>query len=214
MTAPILPLAQAESLRRAVALLRQGALVVVPTDTVYGIAALPLAHDALLEYLYGSPSYKSWPATPLLLEPQQRLNTLVRTNRAALRLTEQFWPGALTLLLPAAPDFPFGIKNPQIAVRVPNFPALWPLLHAAGGYLIVGRAARSGYPSAITAQEAADQLGEDVALILDGGVATFGLTSTVVDCIEQPPCVVQRGALGKDEIHAGLNLFEERNRAA
>lgn len=214
MNAPILPIARTESLKHAAARLREGALIVVPTETVYGLAALPPAHDVLFEHLYGPQAYEAWPATPLLLDPQQPLDALVRTNRAATRLIERFWPGALTLLLPAAPDFPFEVRNPRIAVRVPHYPPLWPLLRAVGGYLIVGRAARSGYPSAITAQEAADHLGADVALILDGGVATFGLTSTVVDCIAQPPRVAQRGALAKEKIHAILDRAEERNGAA
>jgi len=209
MSAPILPIAKSESLRRAVESLQAGSLIVVPTETVYGIAALPQAHEALLAYLYDTQDCEGWPATPLLLDPQQRLDALVRMNRAATWLMEQFWPGALTILLPAGPDFPFAVRNPQIAVRVPNLPPLWPLLRAVGGYLIVGRAARSGYPSAITAQEAADQLGEDVALVLDGGTSMFGVTSTVVDCIEQPPRVVQRGAISKESVYAALNLSEE-----
>lgn len=211
MSAPILSIAQSESLERAVDSLQSGSLIVVPTETVYGIAALPQAHETLLAYLYGAQNRECWPATPLLLAPQQSLDSLVRMNRVAARLMDQFWPGALTLLLPAAPDFPFTVRNPQIAVRVPNFPALWPLLRALDGYLIVGRAARSGYPSAITAQEAADQLGEDVELVLDGGAATFGITSTIVDCIEQPPRVAQRGAISKERIYAALNLSDEHN---
>ncbi len=214
MSAPIHPIGQPESVQRAAEALRHGALIVIPTDTVYGLAAMPQAHNTLLALLYGPQDRDAWPALPLLLDPHQPLSQLARTNRATERLVERFWPGAVTLLLPASAEFPVAIRNPQVAVRVPNFPPLWPLLRAVGGYLIVGRAARSGYPSAITAQEAADQLGEDVAVILDGGTPTFGITSTIVNCIEHPPRVVQRGAIAKEKIHAALNLSETRDGVA
>ncbi len=211
MSAVILPIQQPTSIQRAVQALQEGALVVIPTDTVYGLAVAPGAHDTLLERLYDTEGSQKWPALPLLLDPAVPLTQVARTNRAAAQLAEHFWPGALTLLLPVAPDFPFPNRNPQVAVRKPNLPALWPLLQAMGGYLIVGRAARSGYPSAITAQEAADQLGEEVDLILDGGASTFGITSTVVDCIEQPPRVVQRGAIPEEKVHTLLVRLGKRN---
>lgn len=188
-------------------------MVVIPTDTVYGLAVAPEFHEVLLDSLYGPQERKTWPALPLLLDAEQSLEQLARVNHVAERLARHFWPGALTLLLPAAPEFPLLTRNPRVAVRVPNTPPLWPLLRLMGGYLVVGRAAPSGYPSAITAQEAADQLGEDVALILDGGAATFGITSTIVDCIAQPPRVVQRGAVSEEKVHAWLDTIEKHSNA-
>ncbi len=204
MRAPILPLQHPEALARATQTLRNGELVVVPTDTVYGVAAIPTALGVLLARIYGSREAEPWPAPPLLLSSASILPRLARVSRVAERLARHFWPGALTLILPPGPDSPFPLKTARIAARKPNFPALYPLLEAMGGFLIVGRAAPSGYPSSITAQEAFDFLGDEVALILDGGRSPVGITSTVVDCIKDPPCLAQRGAIPEDKILALL----------
>ncbi len=206
MTAPILPIQQPASIDRAVAALQAGEFVVIPTDTVYGLAVAPEAQDVLRERLYKDRERETWPALPLLLDVDTPMDHLARTNRSAERLAQYFWPGALTLLLPSAPDAPLPPEITQVALRVPNLPPLWPLLRAMGGFLIVGRAGHSGYPSAITAQEAVDQLGDEVALILDGGAATFGLMSTIVSCSERPPRIVQRGAIPKDKVRSVVEI--------
>lgn len=208
MSAPILSVRHPEALARSESLLRAGELVVIPTDTVYGIATLPVGLDDLLERIYGAYDAVPWPALPLLIASTETVPQLARSNRAAERIARHFWPGKVTVLLPAAPDFPFPLQTPRVALRIPNFPPIFPLIEAMGGYLIVGRAAHPGYPSSITAREAASQLGEDVALILDGGPSPFGITSTVVDCIETPPRVVQRGAVADDKIEAVLRDAE------
>jgi tRNA threonylcarbamoyl adenosine modification protein (Sua5/YciO/YrdC/YwlC family) len=206
MTAPILPIQQPSSIDRAVEALRAGEIIVIPTDTVYGLAVAPKAQGTLRKRLYRDRNRETWPALPVLLDVDEPIQRLARSNRSAERLAQYFWPGALTLLLAAAAETPLPSEITQVALRVPNFPPLWPLLRAMGGFLIVGRAARSGYPSAITAQEAADQLGDEVALILDGGAATFGLMSTIVSCIESPPRIVQRGAIPEDKVCSVVEL--------
>jgi tRNA threonylcarbamoyl adenosine modification protein (Sua5/YciO/YrdC/YwlC family) len=206
MTAPILPIQQPSSIDRAVEALRAGEIIVIPTDTVYGLAVAPKAQGTLRKRLYRDRNRETWPALPVLLDVDEPIQRLSRSNRSAERLAQYFWPGALTLLLAAAAETPLPSEITQVALRVPNFPPLWPLLRAMGGFLIVGRAARSGYPSAITAQEAADQLGDEVALILDGGAATFGLMSTIVSCIESPPRIVQRGAIPEDKVCSVVEL--------
>lgn len=204
MTAPILPIGHPETLERAADVLRDGGLVIIPTDTVYGVAAAPHAHEAL-ERLHEARQAEPWPALPLLLDDADALYEVARPATSALRLARYFWPGAVTLLLPSAPDFPIPLDNPRVALRVPNCASLRPLLRAMEGYLIVGRASRSGYPSAITAREAEEQLGEDVTLILDGGRSPLGLPSTVVDCIQVPARIVQRGAVPDEKILAVLD---------
>lgn len=199
MSAPILSIRQQTNLERAASLLQKGELVAIPTETVYGVAAAltPQSSELLLQRLYDT---DSWPALPLLLAPEVPLSRLARTNPWAERLRNYFWPGQLTLLLPASTNFPFELATPSVAQRVPDYAPLWPLLRAMGGALIVGRAAHSGYPPAITAQEAAEQLADDVALILAGGRARLGVPSTVVNCIVSPPQVAQRGVISTAKV--------------
>jgi tRNA threonylcarbamoyl adenosine modification protein (Sua5/YciO/YrdC/YwlC family) len=211
VTTAVVPLHQPDAITRAVTALRAGELIIIPTDTVYGVATLPEGLDGLHERVYGNREISPWPALPFLLTDEEILPRLARPNRAAERLAHYFWPGKVTLLLPAAPDVPFPIENTRVALRVPDYPPIIPLLRRMGGFLIVGRAARSGYPSSITAQEALAQLGEEVALILDGGPSPFGITSTVVDCIEVPPQIVQRGAVSEARIQAALEGQETRS---
>lgn len=211
MSVPSLPIQQPGALQQAAAALRAGKLVVVPTDTVYGVAVLPEALETMLTTLYGTRQTEPWPALPLLIDSVPQATRLARLTPAAERLMRAFWPGVVTLILPAAADFPFPLQAPRVALRVPQSKPLRSLLQEMGGYLIVGRAARSGYPSCITAAEAAEQLGDIVALILDGGKTPYGVISTVVDCITTPPAVVQRGAIPEERILAVLNTVAQES---
>lgn len=204
MSVPRLSIQQPGAIAQAIANLRAGRLVVVPTDTVYGVAVIPDALDVMIRTLYEGRQTAPWPALPLLLDSSVDAGRLARLTPVAERLMRAFWPGVVTLILPAAPDFPFPLSAPRIALRVPNYAPLHGLLQAMGGYLIVGRAARSGYPSCINAPEAVEQLGDIVSLVLDGGPTPYGVISTVVDCVATPPAVVQRGAVPEERILAVL----------
>ena len=205
MSAPCLPIQQPGAIAQAVTELRAGRLVVVPTDTVYGVAVIPEALDTMVRTLYRPRQTAPWLALPLLLDSAAEAARLARLTPSAERLMRAFWPGVVTVILPAASDFPFPLQSPRIALRVPGSEPLRRLLRAMGGYLIVGRAARSGFPSCITAAEAVEQLGELVSLILDGGPSPYGVISTVVDCVATPPAVVQRGAIPEERILAALS---------
>lgn len=213
MSAPILCIQHPGAIEQAVAILRAGELVVIPTETIYGIAVLPDSLQLLFERVYNLREANPWPALPLLLDSAAHLPQLARPNHVAEQLARHFWPGAVTLILPAAPHCPISFTLPRVALRVPHFPPLCPLLQAMGGFLIVGRAARSGHTSSITAQEAAEQLGDDVALILDGGTSSLGITSTIVDCISSPPRIVQRGAIPESKLRAVLTPGSQKTRA-
>lgn len=212
MSVLCLPIQQPGAIAQAVADLQAGRLVVVPTDTVYGVAVIPDALDLMVQTLYGPRKTAPWPALPLLLSSATDAARLARLAPVAERLIRTFWPGVVTLILPAASDFPFPLQAPRVALRVPNADPLRGLLQAMGGYLIVGRAARSGFPSAITAAEAVEQLGDIVSLVLDGGPSAYGVISTVVDCIATPPTVVQRGAIAEERIAAVLAAVAQEPR--
>ena len=195
---------------QATALMRAGRLVIVPTDTIYGIATT-LADEAAIQRLYEVRGREPEPALPFLIAAESNMSWLTRPSAAALRLAHRFWPGPLTLILPPAADLPTYARATPIAVRVPDFPALMPLLSAMEGYLLVSGAIRPGYPAAITAQEAGALFTEGVSLLLDGGACPYGLPSTIVNCVPDPPVVVRRGAIPEQRIWRALGLDDHRS---
>lgn len=203
MTAPVLSIRDDAARRRAARLIRLGELVIVPTDTIYGIVTLPLNQGAIQNF-YTVRQREPEPALPFLIASLDELVRLARPTATALRLARRFWPGLLTIILPPAANLPAALRAFPIALRVPNYPPLIPLLAACGGHLLTSGAIRSGFPPAITAAEAAELFGDDVALILDGGPAPYGVPSTILDCVADPPVVVRRGALPEDKIMLAL----------
>ncbi len=204
MAAAILPIRSPETLARAVEALQAGELIVIPTDTVYGIAAAPW-NGAAITRLYEAKGRDPEPALPFLILSQNQLCRLGRATPDANRLAKRFWPGPLTLVLASGPDLPPGTHPGRVGLRVPDLPILHPLLQAMGGALVVSSAARSGYPSSISAREAWDQLGMAVTLIIDGGVSPLGIPSTVVDCAVQPPVISRHGAIPDKKILAVIH---------
>ena len=205
MGTPIVSIRSTGALERAISCLQSGKLLVVPTDTIYGIAALP-GQANIIDHLYTARGRTQEPALPFLLASAEEMADLVRTNTHALRLAHRFWPGPLTLILPPAADLPAEYRTYPIALRVPNYAPLIDLLKMVGGKLLITGAIRSGYPPAITAQEAASLLENYVDLILDGGPSPYGIPSTIVDCIADPPVIVRRGAISGEKIRQALGL--------
>ena len=205
MGTPIVSIRSTGALERAIACLQSGKLLVVPTDTIYGIAALP-GQANIIDQLYTARGRAQEPALPFLLASAEEMAGLTRTNARALRLAQRFWPGPLTLILPPAANLPAEFRSYPIALRVPNFAPLIDLLKMVGGQLLATGAIRSGYPPAITAQEAADLLKGYVDLVLDGGLCPYGIPSTIVDCIADPPVIVRRGAISGAKIQQVLGL--------
>ena len=199
MTAPIASIRSPEAIAQAVKLLKAGQLVVIPTDTIYGIAVCP-ENKAAIARLYAVRDRDPEPASPLLLASSDYLDVLARSNRAARRLATYFWPGLLTLVLRPSFDLVPELRASPVALRVPNFPALQPLLKAVGGYLFTSGAICHGAPPAISADEAADLFSDTVGLILDGGRAPYGIPSTILDCTSDPPTMLRRGAVPAEKI--------------
>jgi len=191
MTAPFVELDDAAALDAAEAALRAGGAVVVPTDTVYGLAAL----DAQVLY-----ELKARPdAVPIavLVADADQAGAVGRLEGAARRLAERFWPGPLTLVL--APHEP---GAPTVGVRCPDHPFLRALA-ARVGPLPTTSANRHGQPTPPTAAEAAAGLAGEPALVVDGG-ACGGVASTVVDTTADPPAVRREGGIPGASIDAAL----------
>ena len=182
-----------EAISRAAAALRDGALVVLPTDTVYGVgghAALP----GVCDQLYAAKKRPADKPLPLLISGPEALasvtDTLAPVERA---LAERLWPGPLTLIL-RTPDDSEGVRVPdcEVARRV---------IAAAGGVLRVTSANVSGEPPSTTAPQAAAALGNSVAVVLDNGPSPVGRPSTVARLEGGHLRIPRHGAISRELLH-------------
>ncbi|MFZ4561106.1 MAG: L-threonylcarbamoyladenylate synthase [Saprospiraceae bacterium] len=189
----------------AAALLREGKLVAIPTETVYGLAGNAFSLEAVSEIF----AVKERPVfDPLIVHTADigRLQELaLSVPAAALRLAERFMPGPLTLLLPKAPIIPDLVTagSPWVALRVPQHEMALSLLRALDFPLAAPSANPFGYISPTTARHVEEQLGEKIPYILDGGPCQVGLESTIVGFPEGAlPVVYRKGGLGIEAIEA------------
>lgn len=192
----------------AVDLLRAGAIVALPTETVYGLAARAdcAAAVAAIYRAKGRPDFN-----PLIVHVPSldAARTLARIDDRAEALAKEFWPGALTLVVPMRADAPIApavaAGLPTIALRCPAHPVMRAVLAAGGLPLAAPSANRSGAVSPTRASHVAASLGAAVPLILDGGDCAAGLESTIVALREGPSWQVLRpGPISQDRIAAVL----------
>lgn len=199
---PTAPIVSADQVARAVDILRAGGIVVFPTDTVYGVGALP-GDDRAVHKIFRAKRRPLEKALPLLLADEADLNRVAAAvPPAARRLSQHYWPGPLTLVMRRAPGFRgAGLADDEtVAVRIPAHDTARALVRAAGGALAVTSANISGKPSPVTAQEAAAQIGRGVDLILDGGACPGGVESSVVDCSRDLVRLLREGALKRADL--------------
>jgi L-threonylcarbamoyladenylate synthase len=197
------PDARTAGLEAAAAAIGRGELVLMPTDTVYGVAADPFTPDAVTRLLAAKNRGRNMPV-PVLIAESSTLAGLVETvPSAAHRLAENFWPGGLTLVLEHAPSLAWDLGDAEgtVAVRLPDDDLARELLRRTGP-LAVSSANRSGRPAATTAQDADAQLGEHAAVVLDGGPRAESAASTIVDCTGATPRVLRVGAIAPERLQA------------
>jgi L-threonylcarbamoyladenylate synthase len=189
------------ALRHAVDVLQHGGLVAFPTDTVYGLAALPFKADTV-EHLFTAKGRSSSRAIAVLIGDLSQIDRVVSNiSENARRLMEKFWPGPLTLVVFKHNSLPDILsQNQTVGVRMPDHPVALTLLREVGP-LAVTSANLSGSDNAITAQEVQSQLGGRVHLILDGGRSPGGVPSTVVDCTVPELAILRPGPISMDEIN-------------
>lgn len=187
---------------RAVNLLRNGGLVALPTDTVYGIA-VALATPGGIGRLFAAKRRPPDKGIMLLLADAAQAADIGHMTPAAAALAAALWPGGLTVVVPqrAGVELPPELTagTPTIGLRVPDHPA--PRALAAGvGPLPTTSANRSGAPEGRDAIDIVTQLGDAVDLVLDGGPAHGGPPSTVVDCTGPEPRILRLGAIPVERI--------------
>lgn len=190
------PTARAEGLSSAVAALRRGELVVVPTDTVYGVAADAFTPSAVSALLAAKARGRDLPV-PVLVGSLRMLEGVVDVlSPQARELIDACWPGALTIVVRHSPALAWDLGETRgtVAVRMPLHPVALELL-AQTGPLAVSSANRSGLPPAVTLDQAFGQLGEAVTVYLDAGPCREPVPSTIVDLTGDPPRLLRAGAI-------------------
>lgn len=182
------------AIERAALLLREGRLVVLPTDTVYGVAADPAVAGAEDRIYEAKGRDRGKPIPFLISDAAQVARAGAVMGWRARRLARRYWPGPLTLVLRTGKVFE--------GFRVPDHPVTLAVLHATGGVLRVTSANLSGEPAARDAHAAAAALAGHVALVLDAGVAPLGAESTVVQEEGETLRILRQGVLPAEAIHA------------
>lgn len=187
---------------RALAVLRGGGLVAIPTETVYGLAA-DAANEAAVRRIF---EVKGRPADhPLIVhvaEASSLTHWAAHVPDTAAVLAAACWPGPLTLVVPKAAhvlDVVTGGRG-TVGIRVPAHALTLRLLHRFGGGLAAPSANRFGRVSPTTAQHVRADLNGDIDLVLDGGPSPVGVESTIVDCTVHPPQILRPGAITAEQI--------------
>lgn len=201
------------AIEEAVLRLRRGELVVMPTETVYGLAA----DAANPEAVRGIFELKRRPPSRPLIVHLAGADQLDQWARAipdyARRLADAFWPGPLTLVLPRSARVPDAVTGGQdtVALRVPAHPLAQRLLQAFGGGLAAPSANRYGQISPTTAEHVRRQFGEATPLVLDGGACDVGIESTIVACLGPQPVILRPGILTAAQLTAaaGMAVLEQ-----
>ncbi|GAA4400594.1 hypothetical protein GCM10023168_09500 [Fodinibacter luteus] len=192
---------RADAIPKAAAGVREGRLVVLPTDTLYGIGADAFSVDAVRALLSAKGRGTDMP--PPVLVPDARTLDGLATDVPdyARALVAAFWPGPLTVVLRAQPSLAWDLGDTRgtVALRMPDDPVALELLREVGP-MAVSSANRTGHPASRTVVESASQLGAAVEFYLDGGPVTGGLASTIVDCTRDEPVVLRVGALSEAEV--------------
>jgi tRNA threonylcarbamoyl adenosine modification protein (Sua5/YciO/YrdC/YwlC family) len=185
--------------------IRRGGLVVIPTDTVYGIAADAFKPDAVQALLDAKGRGREMPP-PVLVNAAATLDALAtRIPDWARALGVELWPGALTLVCHQQPSLQWDLGETRgtVAVRVPDHPITKAVLDRTGP-LAVSSANKTGQPAALDADQAQRMLNTSVEVIVDGGAAPGGEASTIVDATTDTPRLLRLGAISVERINAVL----------
>jgi tRNA threonylcarbamoyl adenosine modification protein (Sua5/YciO/YrdC/YwlC family) len=194
---------RAAGISAAIEAVREGELVVLPTDTVYGIAADAFTPEAVARLLAAKGRGRDMPP-PVLVGTVRAAEALVEDLGAFGRdLIDEFWPGALTLVCTASKSLRWDLGDTKgtVAVRMPLHGVALDLLKQSGP-LAVSSANLSGSPAATTVDEAQAQLGSAVSVYLDGGPCLGGVASTILDLTPTIPRLLRAGAIDVDRLRA------------
>ena len=185
------------AIARGVERLRAGALVAFPTETVYGLGADARDPAAVKRIFTAKGRPADHPVIVHLYDTTRLAEWARAVPKDAIALAKAFWPGPLTLILPRAARVPDIVTGGQdsVGLRVPSHPVARALLEAFGDGIAAPSANRFGRISPTTARHVADDLGDAVAMILDGGACAVGIESTIVSFAAEAPVLLRPGAI-------------------
>lgn len=188
----------------AAELIRAGALVAFPTETVYGLGANALDEKAAAK-IYAAKGRPS--DNPLIIHIADIESLGLITEEipeAAVKLADKFWPGPLTMVLKKSEIVPYGTTGGlnTVAVRMPSHKIALELIRSSGGYIAAPSANTSGRPSPTLAEHVADDMKGIIPMIIDGGAVGIGIESTIVDLTEGVPTILRPGFITKEMLEA------------
>lgn len=188
-------------LREAAAAVRRGELVVLPTDTVYGVGADAFSAEAVGDLLEAKGRGRGMPSPVLIGSPNTLHGLVTGLSEAAWDLVDAFWPGALTLVARHQPSLTWdlGETGGTVAVRMPLHPVAIELLTEVGP-MAVSSANLSGHPAPQDCDSAQEMLGDSIAVYLDGGPTPDTVPSSIVDVTGEVPALLRAGAISAEEL--------------
>ena len=215
-----------ETIARAVEIIRAGGLVAFPTETVYGLGANALDANAVARIYAAKQRALNDPLIVHVATPSPNPSRSTGGETDALRadgvvgelsdiqlklvqqLSNCFWPGPLTLVLPRGVNVPANVSAglDTVAVRMPDHPIAQALIQASGVPIAAPSANRFGHVSPTIAQHVLDDLDGRIDMLLDGGPTRIGVESTVLDLTSDPPCVLRPGGITRKQLADSLNL--------
>lgn len=192
-------------------IIRSGGLIIVPTDTVYGIAA-DMWQENAVRGLYKAKQRPPDKAIPVLLSDTGFLMDIAEQVPASAQILAQtFWPGPLTIIVPRRAEIPEIVSAyDTIGVRIPAHEDTRAVIRACGGALAVTSANLSGEEAPITAEQAAQSLGDSIGLVIDGGTCPGGSASTVVDTSKDTVAIIRQGPISEAMVLEALAQYRRQ----
>lgn len=201
-------MASSEELQRAVQVLRQGGLIALPTETVYGLGA-DASNDLAVRRIFAAKGRPS--SHPLIVHVgsvERAREWAIELGANGEKLAAAFWPGPLTLIVKRSALASDAVTGGQdtVGLRVPSHPLALQLLQQFGGGIAAPSANRFGRVSPTTAAHVKSELGDEVDLILDGGASTVGVESTIIDVTKDTPRLLRPGGVSREDVERVLGV--------
>ena len=186
---------------QAVVLLKEGGIVAIPTETVYGLGGDALNIQAVAK-IFAAKNRPSFDPLIVHVSSIEQAHSIAYLNEQAIFLLEKFSPGPLTLVLPKKSVVPDLVTSghPTVAIRIPNHPVAIELLKQSGLCIAAPSANPFGYTSPTTAKHVEDFLGSRIDAVLDGGACDIGIESTIIDLSGITPKVLRLGGLPYEQL--------------
>jgi L-threonylcarbamoyladenylate synthase len=188
-------LANDDGLEYAASVVRSGGIAIYPTETVYGLGCVPNDPDATRRIL--QIKERADKPLPLICSSMNIAEKIVEFNATALKLAKKFWPGPLMLILPKKIDYPIWVTHGKktLGIRIPGNDVSRKLAEYAAGVLVSTSANKTGANPPITAQEAINQIGKEVDVVVDGGPSQGQLPSTILDLSGNQMWILRNGPI-------------------